>query len=98
MIGNRVGCQLWLLWLSILVITLPEGCIAAIPIGAIAAVYMASRAIAAEQWSWVTRLEAWQIVLEISKASPIFGLGFANYHFYTKLIPIMGWYVKLQFA
>jgi hypothetical protein len=66
--------------------------LAAIPVGVLAGIYIANRAIAGEQWSWSTRLEAWRIVLEISKASPILGLGFGNYHFYTKLIPIMGWY------
>jgi O-antigen ligase len=77
---------------TILVLRYRKVGLAAIPFGMIAAVYMVTRAIATEQWSWSTRLEAWRIVLEISKASPIFGLGFGNYHFYVKLIPLMGWY------
>jgi len=77
---------------TIFVLRYRKVALAAIPIGVIAAVIMVVRAIATEQWSWSTRLEAWRIVLEISKASPIFGLGFGNYHFYVKLIPLMGWY------
>jgi O-antigen ligase len=77
---------------AILIFRYRKIALAAMPVGALAGIFIVIRAIAGEQWSWSTRLEAWRIVLEISKSSPIFGLGFANYHFYTKLIPIMGWY------
>ncbi|HJW89051.1 MAG TPA: O-antigen ligase family protein [Anaerolineales bacterium] len=47
-------------------------------------------------YSWITRLEAWRIVLDMTKASPILGLGPANYRFYTPLFPIMGYYVQFN--
>jgi hypothetical protein len=45
------------------------------------------------QFGSVTRLAAWQIVFEIIKANPVFGLGPANYYWYTRLFPIMGYSV-----
>jgi O-antigen ligase len=47
-------------------------------------------------YSWVTRTAAWGILLEMSWVSPFFGLGPANYHFYTKLYPILGWNVSFN--
>ncbi|MHB1415116.1 MAG: O-antigen ligase family protein [Chloroflexota bacterium] len=47
-------------------------------------------------YSLTTRLAAWQIVGEITKFSPILGLGPANYYHYTPLFPIMGWYVNFN--
>lgn len=47
-------------------------------------------------YSLLTRLEAWEIILDITKASPIIGLGPANYYFYTHLYPILGWYVNFS--
>jgi O-antigen ligase len=44
-------------------------------------------------FSLVTRLEAWRIIAQLIRVSPIFGLGFANYYWYTPLIPIMGYSV-----
>ena len=49
-----------------------------------------------EDYSLTTRSEAWKIVLEISKANPITGLGFANYYWYTPLYVIMGYRVKFN--
>lgn len=48
------------------------------------------------EYSTVTRVEAWRIVLEIVKVNPILGLGPANYSWYTPLFPILGWYVQLN--
>ncbi|HBY93618.1 MAG TPA: hypothetical protein DEP84_06550 [Chloroflexi bacterium] len=48
------------------------------------------------EYSWITRLEAWRIVLEIVKVSPLLGLGPANYHWYTPLFPILGWSVQFN--
>jgi hypothetical protein len=47
-------------------------------------------------YSQATRLEAWKIVGEIVKVSPILGLGPANYSSYTPLFPILGWYVQFN--
>ncbi len=49
-----------------------------------------------DMYSWITRLEAWRIVLEIVKVNPLLGLGPANYYHYTPLFPILGWYVQFN--
>ncbi len=48
------------------------------------------------EYSQVTRLEAWRIIGEIVKVSPLLGLGPANYSYYTPLFPILGWYVQFN--
>jgi O-antigen ligase len=52
--------------------------------------------IASDEYSWGTRVDAWQIVCEISKVNPLFGLGFSNYYWYTPLFPIRGWNVTFN--
>jgi hypothetical protein len=47
-------------------------------------------------YSYSTRFEAWQIVAEIAKVSPILGLGPANYFWYTPLFPIRGYAVQFN--
>ena len=49
-----------------------------------------------QEWSLLTRLEGWRITAEIVKASPVLGLGPANYYHYTPLYPIMGYYVRFS--
>jgi hypothetical protein len=68
----------------------------AIPFVVMAGVYIASGLIASDDYSWGTRLDAWRIILEISKVSPILGMGFANYYWYTALFPIRGWRVSFN--
>lgn len=48
------------------------------------------------EYSQITRLEAWRIIAEIVRVSPLLGLGPANYSFYTPLFPILGWYVQFN--
>jgi O-antigen ligase len=48
------------------------------------------------EYSAMTRVEAWRIVLDIVKVNPILGLGPANYYFYTPLFSILGWYVQFN--
>ena len=45
---------------------------------------------------WQARLDAWRIVLEAAKRSPILGLGFSNYYWYVELQPILGYYVPFN--
>lgn len=47
-------------------------------------------------YSTLTRLEAWRIMAEIIKVNPIFGLGMANYYFYTPLFPILGYAISFN--
>ena len=49
-----------------------------------------------EQYSAITRWEAWRIVTQIASVSPLFGLGPANYYWYSPLIPILGYYVRFN--
>ncbi len=50
-----------------------------------------------DQYSFISRIAAWQIILQkIFLNSPIFGVGPANYYFYTPQFPIFGWYVKFN--
>jgi hypothetical protein len=48
------------------------------------------------QYSILTRGAALTIVLEIVKASPLLGVGPANYYYYTPLYPILGYYVRFN--
>lgn len=47
-------------------------------------------------YSQTSRLEAWRIILDITKVNPILGVGPANYSYYTTLFPIFGWYVQFN--
>jgi hypothetical protein len=55
-----------------------------------------AKIIATDEYSYATRVDAWQIMVEIIKANPILGLGFANYHWYTPLFPIRGYAVRFN--
>jgi len=68
----------------------------ATPLVVMAVLYAIVKLIASDDYSWVTRLDAWRIVLEISRVSPLFGMGFANYYWYTPLFPIRGWRVSFN--
>ena len=48
------------------------------------------------EYSLLTRLEAWRIVGEIVKVNPILGLGPANYYWYAPLFPILGFSVRFN--
>ncbi|MEO8357322.1 MAG: hypothetical protein ABI621_15555 [Chloroflexota bacterium] len=67
-----------------------------IPFLVMAALYITFDLIASDEYSWGTRVDAWRIILEISRLSPLLGLGFANYYWYTPLFPIRGWRVSFN--
>jgi len=52
--------------------------------------------LASDAYSVSTRLDAWLILTEIVKVSPLLGLGFANYYWYTPLFSIRGWSVAFN--
>jgi hypothetical protein len=59
--------------------------------------FMSAELIQSDQYSYITRIEAWKIMLnEIVRVNPLLGLGPANYRFYTPLFPIMGYYVEFN--
>ena len=70
--------------------------ILAIPVALFAGSYIVLDLISSDDYSWGTRLDAWKIVLEISRVSPILGMGFSNYYWYTPLFPIRGWRVSFN--
>lgn len=47
-------------------------------------------------YSETTRLAAWGIIIKMTEVNPFFGLGPANYSFYTPLFPILGWNVQFN--
>lgn len=67
-----------------------------IPFALIVAIYLAQDLIATDEYSWGTRLDAWLIVLDISRTSPIIGLGFANYYWYAKIFSIRGYFIRFN--
>ena len=68
----------------------------AVPFAALAVVYAAGKLISSDDYSWGTRVDAWIIILTISRVSPILGMGFSNYYYYTPLFPIRGWPVSFN--
>ncbi len=48
------------------------------------------------EYSLVTRLEAWRILFQIIELNPLFGLGPANYYFYTPFYDILGYSVSFN--
>jgi hypothetical protein len=59
----------------------------------IAAFYLTSDAVATDEYSYSTRIDAWLIIFEMVKRNPLLGFGPANYYWYTPLFPIRGWAV-----
>lgn len=49
-----------------------------------------------DRYSYDSRLAAAQIIFDIIKNSPVFGIGLANYYWYTPLYAIFGWYVHFN--
>jgi O-antigen ligase len=54
-------------------------------------------AFTSDQYSAITRAEAWKIVLgDIWRINPLLGLGPSNYYNYTRLFPILGYNVQFN--
>lgn len=51
---------------------------------------------AGEAYSWMTRLEALQVMGQVIERNPWLGFGPANYYHYTLLFPILGWWVRFN--
>ena len=67
-----------------------------IPVAGLSAYYLLSGGIGADEYSLTTRLDAWSIMYQIIKINPIWGVGFANYYWYTPLFPIRGYAVSFN--
>ncbi len=50
--------------------------------------------VSSEDYSILTRVEAWKLIWKIIQANPILGLGMSNYYWYTPLFPILGYAVN----
>ena len=72
------------------------GTVAAIVVGAIYLPAIRDSLVVGNEYSLLTRNAASSIILEIVRASPLFGVGPANYYFYTPLYAILGWYVRFN--
>lgn len=48
------------------------------------------------EYSLLTRIEAWKILGEIIKVNPLFGLGPSNYYFFTPFYKILGYSVNFN--
>ena len=70
--------------------------LALIPVAALSALYMWTRLVSTDEYSISTRFDAWSIMAQIIKISPVWGLGFANYYWYTPLFPIRGYAVSFN--
>jgi hypothetical protein len=58
--------------------------------------YLAQDLISTDEYSWGTRVDAWLVVLDISRVSPIIGLGFANYYWYAQIFSIRGYNISFN--
>lgn len=70
--------------------------LALVPVAVIATLYMWTGLISTDEYSISTRFDAWIIMAQIIRISPILGLGFANYYWYTPLFPIRGYAVSFN--
>ncbi|MEM7130825.1 MAG: O-antigen ligase family protein [Chloroflexota bacterium] len=67
-----------------------------IPIGALAMIYAIQQIVSTDQYSYLTRLDAWWIMWQLIKYNPFTGLGPANYYWYTPIYPIRGYAVQFN--
>ena len=67
-----------------------------IPVGFYLAGRIINKLMTGEEYSWITRTEAWRVLWQIFERNPIIGLGPANYYHYTLQFPILGWYVNFS--
>ena len=70
--------------------------LALVPVGALSALYMWTRIVSTDEYSISTRFDAWSIMAQIIRISPVWGLGFANYYWYTPFFPIRGYAVSFN--
>ena len=67
-----------------------------IPVAAVVVFYLITGVASSEEYSVSTRYDAWLIMAQIIKNSPVWGLGFSNYYWYTPLFPIRGYAVSFN--
>lgn len=70
--------------------------LALVPVIALSILYLWPELVATDEYSISTRFDAWAIMAQIISISPLLGLGFANYYWYTPLFPIRGYAVSFN--
>ena len=70
--------------------------LALVPMAGLSALFMWSRLVSSDEYSISTRFDAWAIMARIIQINPLWGLGFANYYWYTPLFPIRGYAVSFN--
>ena len=60
------------------------------PFAILPASYVIGQTIATDEYSYGTRISAWETVIEIANVNPILGIGFANYNWFSVWFPIQG--------
>jgi O-antigen ligase len=70
--------------------------LALIPVAVLSVFFLWSGLVATDEYSISTRFDAWLIMAQIIRISPLLGLGFANYYWYTPLFPIRGYAVSFN--
>lgn len=76
--------------LTILAFRLWQLSLAVSPFAILPASYVIGQTIATDEYSYGTRVSAWQTVIEIANVNPILGIGFANYNWFAAWFPIQG--------
>jgi hypothetical protein len=69
---------------------------ASIPIVLVAVILIAQNLISSDSYSWGTRVDAWLVVLDISRINPLLGMGFANYYWFARLFTIRGFHTSFS--
>ncbi len=67
-----------------------------LPISAVVLLIMKTAIVGSEDYSISTRFDAWLLLAQMIKVSPLLGLGFANYYWYAPLFPIRGYAVSFN--
>jgi hypothetical protein len=56
--------------------------------------YLSSGVLGDEEYSLLSREQAWATLWQLVERSPLVGTGLANYYYYTENFPLLGWYVR----
>jgi hypothetical protein len=70
--------------------------LALVPVAVLSVLYLWRGLVATDEYSISTRFDAWLIMAQIIRISPLWGLGFANYYWYTPLFHIRGYAVSFN--
>mgnify|MGYP003580798832 CR=1 FL=1 len=81
---------------AIIVARYPRASLVFLPFVFVGAKVLWSGIVSTDEYSITTRWDAWILLGQMIKYSPVWGLGFANYYAYTPLFPIRGYAVNFN--